>query len=42
MNNDEMKKRMLSFQKSEITEHFIYLKLAEIEKLLTNPPKKQP
>jgi len=30
--NNEVKSKVLSFQKSEITEHFIYLKLASIEK----------
>jgi VIT1/CCC1 family predicted Fe2+/Mn2+ transporter len=34
--NDEMKQKMLSFQKSEITEHFIYRKLAAIEKNAKN------
>lgn len=33
---DAMKQKMLSFQKSEITEHFIYLKLAAIEKNAKN------
>ena len=30
--NDPMMKKLLAFQKSEITEHFIYLRLAAIEK----------
>ncbi|MFA5167465.1 MAG: VIT1/CCC1 family protein [Candidatus Omnitrophota bacterium] len=34
--NDEIKKKILVFQKSEITEHHIYLKLAAIEKSARN------
>ena len=34
--NDENKANILSFQKNEITEHFIYLKLASIEKSTKN------
>ena len=34
--NDEIKKKILVFQKSEITEHHIYLKLAAIEKSAKN------
>ena len=33
---DEIRKKILSFQKSEITEHHIYLKLAAIEKSARN------
>ncbi len=34
--NDEIKRRILSFQRNEITEHFIYLKLAAIERNASN------
>lgn len=34
--NDEIRRNILSFQKNEITEHFIYLKLAAIEKNTKN------
>lgn len=36
--NDEIKRKILSFQKNELTEHFIYSKLALIEK---NPKNKE-